>query len=111
VIHVVRKNERNLEPVEIPGVSVRACDPIMGKDGCLSAGFSEYDAPCSFSWTFEYNEVFFMIEGELSLAIDGGEPIMFQPGDLGYIEAGAATTITVPQHAYFLHVTQPAWRE
>ncbi|MCP4645221.1 MAG: DUF861 domain-containing protein [bacterium] len=111
MIRIVRKDDRNLEPVNLPGVPANACDPIVGADDCLTAGFSEYVEPCSFEWTFDYHEVFFMIEGSLELTTEGQEPVRFEAGDLGYIEKGTKTTITVPKGAYFLHVTQPAWRE
>ena len=37
--------------------------------------------------------------------------VVVEVGDLGYIEKGTQTTIVVPEHAYLLHVTQPAWRD
>ena len=52
-----------------------------------------------------------MVEGALEVHTAGQDPIIFEVGDLGYIEKGTHTTIVVPEHAYLLHVTQPAWRD
>ena len=111
MIQKIKSNERSLEPLNIPDVSVQACDPALAADQSLSAGFSEYMAPCSFEWTFDYQEVFFMLEGSLSLTLEGNAPVLYEAGDLGYIEKGSKTVITVTDRAYFLHVTQPAWQE
>ena len=111
MIHIVKSSERNLLPVDLPGIPARACDPVLAEDRSLSAGFSEYTEACSFEYTFGYNEVFYMIEGELTLQPPDGGPVHFHPGDLGHIEKGTTTQITVEDRAYFLHVTSPAWVE
>jgi len=52
-----------------------------------------------------------MVEGALDVHAAGQDPVTFEVGDLGYIEKGTQTTNVVPEHAYLLHVTQPAWRD
>ena len=56
-------------------------------------------------WTFDYNEVFFVLEGSLEIQENGQTGVTFHPGDLGYIEKGTSVVITVPERAYLLHVT------
>ena len=51
-----------------------------------------------------------MLEGHLEVQVAGQEPVQYEVGDLGYIEKGTQTIITVPERAYLLHVTHPAWR-
>ena len=51
-----------------------------------------------------------MLRGSLEIHTDGQAPSLFEEGDLGYIEKGTQTTIVVPEYAYMVHVTQPAWR-
>ena len=111
MIRVVPAEDRALKPIDLPGATVQVSDPIIGKDDCLSAGFTEYVAPSRLEWTFDYNEVFYMISGALEVHTEGQEPARFEPGDLGYIEKGTTTVIKVPDRALLLHVTQPAWRE
>ncbi|MDP6982424.1 MAG: cupin domain-containing protein [Candidatus Latescibacteria bacterium] len=111
MIRVVTKADRDLRPIELPGASVQVSDPIIGQQDCLSAGFTEYDAPSRLEWTFDYNEVFYLLEGSLEIQEGDSEPITFGVGDLGYIEKGSHVFITVPERAYLLHVTQPAWRD
>lgn len=110
MVRVVHSDKRELKTYEAPDATVQVSDPIIGKDDCLSAGFTEYVAPSRLEWTFDYNEVFYLLEGSLDIQEDGQPAVTFNPGDLGYIEKGTSTVITVPVRAYLLHVTQPAWR-
>ena len=110
MVRVVHSDKRELTPYDAPGASVRVSDPIIGKDDCLSAGFTEYLAPSRLEWTFDYNEVFYLLDGALDIHEDGQPSVTFNSGDLGYIEKGTSVVITVPERAYLLHVTQPAWR-
>ena len=111
MIHIVRSNQRNLQPLELEGATVSVSDPIVGARRNLSAGFTEYSAPSRLRWTFDYDEVFLLLEGGLEIHAGSRPPVVFAAGDLGYIKKGEQTTIVVPQRAYLLHFTQPAWRE
>jgi ethanolamine utilization protein EutQ (cupin superfamily) len=110
MVQIVKPDQRDMKPYDTPGARVQVSDPILGKDDCLAAGFTEYLAPSRLEWTFD-NEVFFMLKGALEVHAPGQEPVRFEVGDLGYIEMGTSTVITVPEGALLLHVTQPAWRE
>ncbi|MCY3737643.1 MAG: cupin domain-containing protein [Gemmatimonadaceae bacterium] len=110
MLHRVQKDQRNLAAFDAPGATVRVSDPIRGADDRLSAGFTEYTEASRLTWTFDYDEVFFMLEGYLEVQVEGRDPVRYEAGDLGYIEKGARTTIIVPERAYMLHVTHPAWR-
>jgi ethanolamine utilization protein EutQ (cupin superfamily) len=111
MIQIVKATQRDLQDLDLPGVSARASDPIAAANGSLSAGFSEYTEPGRLDWTFDYNEVFYMLEGALEIHEDGRPPVRFEAGDLGYIEKGTPTTIVIPKRALFVHVTHPAWRD
>ena len=111
MVQIVKPDQRDMKRYDAPGATVQVSDPILGKDDCLAAGFTEYLEPSRLEWTFDYNEVFFMLKGELEVHAADQEPVRFKVGDLGYIEKGTSTVITVPEGALLLHVTQPAWRE
>ena len=111
MLRVVPAEDRALKPIDLPGATVQVSDPIIGKDDCLSAGFTEYVAPSRLEWTFDYNEVFYVIDGALQVEDLEGSTHTFGPGDLGYIEKGTRAVITVEHRASLVHVTQPAWRE
>ena len=111
MVRIVKSDQRDFKLFHAPGTTVQVSDPIVGKEDCLSAGFTEYIKPSRLEWTFDYNEVFFMLEGALEVHAAGQDPVAFEGGDLGYIEKGTQTTIVVPERACPLHVTQPAWRE
>ncbi len=110
MIHKVEQDRRNLAPFEVPGASVQVSDPIIGAGDKLAAGFTEYTAASRLEWTFDYDEVFYMLEGSLEVRGEGKEPVRYRAGDLGYIEKGTQATIIVPERAYLVHVTHPAWR-
>ena len=111
MIHIVKPDQRNMKPYDAPGATVQVSDPIIGKEENLSAGFTEYIEPSRLEGTFTYDEVFFVLEGAVEVHATGQEAITYEVGDLGYIEKGTETIITVTEHAYLVHITQPAWRE
>ncbi len=111
MVQIVKAHQRGLQLLDAPGATVQVSDPIIGKENNFAAGFTEYIEPSRLEWTFTYDEVFFMLEGALEVHAVGQDPVAFEVGDLGYIEKGTQTTIIVPEHAYLLHFTQPAWRD
>ena len=42
----------------------------------------------SFNWTYEDQETCLLLEGEVTVTLDGGEPIKFGAGDLVVFPAG-----------------------
>ena len=111
MVRIVKPNQRNLQPLEVEGATVQVSDPVVGREDNLAAGFTEYTQPSRLEWTFDYDEVFYMLDGNLYLETDGQPVLHFETGDLGCIEKGTTATIVVPQHALLVHVTHPAWRE
>ena len=94
MIYKVEQDQRDLAAFDVPGATVQVSDPIVGVGDKLAAGFTD----------------FFMLEGHLEIQVAGQEPVQYEAGDLGYIEKGTQTIITVPERAYLVHVTHPAWR-
>ncbi len=67
MVHRVKPNQRDMTPFEVAGAKVQVSDPIVGPSKNLAAGFTEYLAPSRYDWTFDYDEVFFMVEGYLEV--------------------------------------------
>lgn len=96
-------------PFEInrPEMDVRLEDVITAKHGSpVAAGFMSLHKG-SFPWTLTYDEVQYVIEGELHLVTDKGTKIG-KPGDVLFIPKGTSVTFSTPQWAKFLYVTYPA---
>ncbi len=96
-------------PFEInrPEMDVRLEDVITAKHGSpVAAGFMSLHKG-SFPWTLTYDEVQFVIEGELHLITDKGTKIG-KPGDVLFVPKGTSLTFSTPQWAKFLYVTYPA---
>jgi ethanolamine utilization protein EutQ len=94
-----------------PGQDVRAADVVTSADGSpVAAGFLALTRGC-FPWTLTYDEVQYVIEGELHLGTPDGV-VVGRPGDVLYVPRGTEVTFGTPSWARFLYVTFPAdWEE
>lgn len=94
-----------------PGMQVATVDVVTGDDGApMAAGYMTLTRG-SFPWTFTYDEVQIVLEGELQLGGDGGDRIG-RPGDVFYIPKGSRITFGTPSWAKFVYVTFPAnWED
>ena len=72
----------------------------------LGAGLMEMERT-TFPWTPNYDEMDYVIEGELSILI-GGEKVTAGPGEVIYIPKGSAIQFSVPEKARFLYFVYPA---
>lgn len=65
----------------------------------------------TFPWTLNYDEMDYVIEGELSILI-GGEKVTAGPGEVLYIPKGSSIQFSVSGRARFLYFVYPAnWQE
>ncbi len=96
-------------PFEIhrPEMDVRLEDVITAQHGSpMAAGFMSLHKG-SFPWTLTYDEIEFVIEGELHITTEKGT-VVGKPGDVIYIPKGTQISFGTPQWAKFLYVTYPA---
>ncbi|MCX7852507.1 MAG: cupin domain-containing protein [Caldilineales bacterium] len=94
-------------PIHRPEMDVRLQDVITAAHGSpMAAGFMSLHKG-SFPWTLNYDEIEYVIEGELHIGTDRGV-IVGRPGDVIYIPKGTAITFGTPSWAKFLYVTFPA---
>lgn len=61
----------------------------------------------TFDWTLNYDEIDYVIEGSLSIIING-ETVTAGPGELILIPKGSKIKFSVPDSARFIYVTYPA---
>ena len=54
--------------------------------------------PSTFPWTYSDREIAYILEGEVTVTPDGGEPVNFTAGDLVTFEPGLKCTWTVKKH-------------
>jgi ethanolamine utilization protein EutQ len=94
-----------------PGQEVRAADVVTSADGSpVAAGFLVLTRGC-FPWTLTYDEVQYVIEGELHLGTPDGV-VVGHPGDVLYVPKGTEVTFGTPSWTRLLYVTFPAdWEE
>lgn len=105
----VDAREVRLEPFPHagPGQEAMAVDVVTGDHGSpMAAGFLTLTKG-SFPWTLTYDEVQYVIEGELHIGTSGGT-VVGRPGDVLYVPKGTSITFGTPSWARFLYVTYPA---
>lgn len=90
-----------------PDMDVRLEDVVTAQHGSpMAAGFLSMHKG-SFPWTLTYDEVQFVVEGELHIGHENGV-IIGKPGDVLYIPKDTAITFGTPSWAKFFYVTYPA---
>lgn len=72
----------------------------------MAAGFMSLHTG-SFPWTLDYDEIEYVIEGELHIGTGAGI-VVGRPGDVLYVPKGSTITFGTPSWAKFLYVTHPA---
>jgi ethanolamine utilization protein EutQ len=96
-------------PFEInrPEMDVQLVDVITAQHGSpIAAGFLSFHKG-SFPWTLTYDEIEFVLEGEIHIGTAQGT-VVGKPGDVLYIPKGTQITFGTPGWAKILYVTYPA---
>lgn len=96
-------------PFEInrPEMDVQLVDVVTAEHGSpMAAGFLSFHKG-SFPWTLTYDEIEFVLEGEIHIGTTQGT-VIGKPGDVLYIPKGTQITFGTPGWAKILYVTYPA---
>ncbi|HEY5247233.1 MAG TPA: cupin domain-containing protein, partial [Dermatophilaceae bacterium] len=111
LLHVPGVNLVELDPFPVelhrPEMDVRLRDVVTAKDGLPMAAGMMSLRKGSFPWTLDYDEVEYIIEGELHITT-AGQKAIGRPGDVIAVPKGSAITFGTPSWARFLYVTYPA---
>ena len=96
-------------PVDVhrPEMDVRLADVVTGAHGMPMAAGVMSLREGSFPWTLDYDEVEYVIEGELHI-VCGDRTVIGRPGDVIAVPKGSSITFGTPSWAKFLYVTYPA---
>ena len=96
-------------PVELhrPEMDVRLLDVVGAEHGLPMAAGVMSLRQGSFPWTLDYDEVEYVIEGELHITTADQE-IIGRPGDVIAVPKGSSITFGTPSSTRFLYVTYPA---
>jgi ethanolamine utilization protein EutQ len=96
-------------PVDLhrPEMDVRLLDLIGAEHGIPMAAGVMSLREGSFPWKLDYDEVEYVIEGELHITTTDQE-IVGRPGDVIAVPKGSSISFGTPSWARFLYVTYPA---
>lgn len=109
-VMLVQGNRVELEPfpfdVKRPDMHIRTRDVVAEGDGSpMGAGFMRFENG-SFPWTLNYDEVEYVIDGELEIRV-GDASYIGHAGDVLFIPRGTSILFCTRTFAYFLYVTYP----
>jgi ethanolamine utilization protein EutQ len=111
LVHVPAVNTAELAPFPVelhrPEMDVRLLDVITADHGMPMAAGMMSLRQGSFPWTLDYDEVEYVIEGELHITT-ADQKAVGRPGDVIAIPKGSSITFGTPSWARFLYVTYPA---
>jgi ethanolamine utilization protein EutQ len=96
-------------PVELhrPEMDVRLRDVVTSAHGMPMAAGMMSLRQGSFPWTLDYDEVEYVIEGELHITTPD-QKVVGRPGDVIAVPKGSSITFGTPSWARFFYVTYPA---
>lgn len=110
-VKLIRRQQVELAPfpfdVKRPDMNIRAADVVTDRDGApMGAGFMRFENG-SFPWTLNYDEVEYVIDGELEIRV-GETSFIGHAGDIIFIPRGTSILFCTRTFAHFLYVTYPA---
>jgi len=110
-ITLIHGNRVELQPfpfdVKRDDMHIRTTDVITDREGSpMGAGFMRFENG-SFPWTLNYDEIEYVIDGELEIRV-GDESFIGHAGDVLFIPRGTSILFCTRTYAYFLYVTYPA---
>ncbi len=112
-LRLVRGSSVVCEPFDTghPGDKVGIRDILGIKESPNMAGGFMTMEQSSFDWTLNYDEIDYVIEGNLEFKVNG-KTYRGGPGDVFYIPANTSLTFSAPGRVRFFFVTYPAnWAE
>jgi len=77
-----------------PAARVAWLRTTSGGEGMLYTGLFTVE-PSTFRYTFAGDESFHVLDGDLDIAVDGGDTVTLHPGDIVSFPKGATSTWTV----------------
>jgi uncharacterized cupin superfamily protein len=84
------------EPMELGGAVVGEVHWLRAEEGSRSyyAGFWRVtgEPPSAFDYAFEQNETIHVLEGEVTIELDGGPRLALRPGDAASFAPGGRST-------------------
>lgn len=91
-----------------PGKQVGLTDLITAKDGApMTAGMMSWRHEDSFAWSLDYDEIDYVLEGELHVVVDG-RTVQAGVGDVVYLPKGSRIVFGTPSRVKVFYVTYPA---
>lgn len=91
-----------------PGKHVGLLDVVTAKDGSpMAAGFMSWTHDDAFAWSLDYDEVDYVVAGELHVEIDG-RTLRAVVGDVVYLPKGSRIVFGTPSQVTLFYVTYPA---
>lgn len=80
---------KDIKSLGIDGINAFLEDIVTsGTATPITAGFFRMEAGSPLEYTYSYDECKIMLEGEMTIAEEGGETVNLKPGDVIYFDSG-----------------------
>ncbi|KAA8674395.1 cupin domain-containing protein [Clostridium sp. MT-14] len=107
-LKLVRGNSVKFDTFDTGNPNAKVCyqELISKDDSSMSAGFLTIDHS-SFDWKLTYEEIDYVIEGTLTITLNG-KTFTVHPGDVLYVPSGSKVIWGSPDKVKLFYVTYPA---
>ena len=75
----------------------------------ISAGFYRLEKGTPLVYTYHYDEMKIILEGEYEISDETGQKVTARPGDVFYFPKGATITFTTPNYGLAFYVSVAPW--
>ena len=98
--HIPKITDKTLTPMEEEGVSAYLDDFAVSDDPeCpITAGLFRLERGNKLIYTYTYNEIKIVLEGEFNIKDSSGMEVIATPGDLLYFPKGSTITFSTPDY-------------
>ncbi len=99
---------QDIASLGIDGINAFLQDIISSnsEEAPITCGFFKMGSGNPLEYTYSYDECKIMLEGEMTIAEDGGETITVKPGDVVYFDSGTKVTFTSDSSGKAFYVGQ-----
>ena len=106
--HIPQAQSKPIASLKIDGINAFLQDTVSSgnENAPITCGFFRMEKGNALDYTYSYDECKIMLEGEMTVAEDGGEPVMVRPGDVLYFDAGTKVTFSSASSGTAFYVGQ-----
>lgn len=106
--HFPGAQHEKIESMGLEGIQAFLKDVVSSSHATapITAGFFRMEAGNPLEYTYSYDECKLMLEGEMTIAPEGGEAVTLKPGDMVFFDAGTKAVFSSATSGTVFYVGQ-----